>query len=105
MGGFDPSREQGAPLRIATCMSPFQRVWNLVRRRRLDEDLRQEVETHLALIEDEERARGRTAIQARQTARRRFGNPLVYRERAFDVVTVTWLVDAWKDVTLAARRL
>ena len=86
-------------------MSPLTRLWNLVRRRRLDEDLRQEMETHLALIEDEGRVRGLNALQARQNARTRFGGPLVYREQAFDAVTLTWLVDAWKDVTLAARRL
>src|SRR5207247_1964478 len=72
---------------------------------RIEEDLRQEMETHLALIEDEGRVRGLNALQARQNARTRFGGPLVYREQAFDAVTLTWLVDAWKDVTLAARRL
>ena len=36
-------------------MSPFRRIWNVVRRARLDEELRQEDDTHLALIEEEER--------------------------------------------------
>ncbi len=39
-------------------MSPFRRVWNTIRRRQLDDEIRQEVDTHLALIEDEERANG-----------------------------------------------
>ena len=36
-------------------MSRIRRIWNVIRRRRLDEELRQEVDTHLALIEEEER--------------------------------------------------
>src|ERR1700722_18548368 len=68
-------------------MSPFRRIWNVVRRSRLDEDLRQEVDTHLALIEEEERAQGSSEQRARQQARWRFGSPLAYRERALDAVT------------------
>ena len=45
-------------------MSPFRRLWNVVRRTRMDEDLKQELETHLALIEDEERAEGLSAWDA-----------------------------------------
>jgi hypothetical protein len=71
----------------------------------MDDDLRQEVEGHLALIEEEERARGFSAEEARQRARLRFGNPLAYRERALDPVIATWIADAWKDVIFAARRL
>ena len=57
----------------------------------MNEDLRQEFDTHLALIEEEERARGSSAEQARHNARARFGNALAYRERALDAVIATWL--------------
>ena len=40
-------------------MAPFRRLWNVVRRARLDNELQQEFETHLALIEEEERSHGR----------------------------------------------
>jgi putative ABC transport system permease protein len=86
-------------------MSPLRRIWNAVRRARLDDDLRQEVEAHLAQVEDEERARGLSADEARHTARLRFGNPLSYREQALDPVVATSLNDAAKDVIFAARRL
>jgi predicted permease len=85
--------------------SPLRRLWNVVRRSRLDDDLRDELETHLALIEDEERARGADPRQARDNARARFGNPLSYREQALDGVVARWLEDASKDARFALRQL
>src|SRR5919198_3675470 len=86
-------------------MSLLRRLFNALRRSRMDDDLRQELETHLALIEEEERGRGLTDEAARQTARARFGNPLSYRERALDGVGALWLEDAWKDLRFAVRQL
>jgi len=71
----------------------------------LDDEVRQEVETHLALIEDEERARGLSDRDARQRARSRFGNPLSHREQALDAVIAVWLDTFWQDVTFAVRQL
>ena len=85
--------------------SPLRRLWNVVRRSRLDDDLRDELETHLALIEDEERARGVDPQQALHNARVRFGSPLSYREQALDGVAARWLEDAWKDMRFALRQL
>ena len=86
-------------------MSPLRRLWNVVRRSRMDDDLRQEVATHVALIEEEERRQGLTADQARRNARTRFGNPHAYREQALDAVIATWFEHACKDVRFAARVL
>ena len=86
-------------------MTALRRLWNIVRRTRLDDDLRQEFDTHLALIEEAERAQGSTADQARQRARARFGSPLGYRERSLDAVMATWLDGVWKELVFAARRL
>jgi len=86
-------------------MSPLRRLWNVVRRSRMDDDLRQELDTHVALIEEEERRHGSTADQARRNARTRFGNPHAYRERALDAVIAMWFEHACKDVRLAARVL
>src|SRR5262245_24242106 len=85
--------------------SLLRRLWNVLRRSRMDDDLREELDAHLALIEDEERARGLTAEQARSSARTRFGNPLSYREQALDGVMAMWLDDAWKDIRFAVRQL
>jgi putative ABC transport system permease protein len=86
-------------------MSPLRRLWNTIRRARMDDDLRQEFDTHLALIEEEERARGLTTEQARHRAKERFGSPLAHRERTTDAVAVTWLADVGHDVRFAARSL
>ena len=86
-------------------MSRLQRLWNVFRRARMDDDLRIELDTHLALIEEEEQSRGASAEQARQKARSRFGSPLVYRERALDAVIATWLERAGKEIVFASRRL
>ncbi len=86
-------------------MSVLWRIWNVVRRQRLDEELRNELETHLALIEEEERALGLSADEAHRRARARFGNPLSYREHARDAVIATWLESACKEIVFAARRL
>ena len=86
-------------------MPALRRFWNHLRRGRIDDDLRLELATHLALLEDEERARGLSVEQAKRKAKARFGNPLSYRERAADAVTARWLEDAWKDVRFAVRHL
>jgi predicted permease len=86
-------------------MSPFRRLLNTLRRRQLDDELSQELDTHLALIEDEERAAGADADEARHNARRRFGTPVGYRERSLDAVVATWVETAWKELVFAARRL
>ena len=86
-------------------MSPFRRIWNVIRRRRLDDELRQEVDTHLAFIEDEERANGVSQDGARRQARVRFGSLPGHRERALDGVIATSLESAWKEIVFALRRL
>ena len=86
-------------------MLSLRRLWNVVRRTHMDDDLKQEFDTHLALIEEEGRAHGLSADEAREEARLRFGNPLAYRERSLDAVIATWITDAWRDVIFAARRL
>jgi putative ABC transport system permease protein len=86
-------------------MSPFRRLWNTLRRSRLDDELRQEVETHLALIEEEELANGLSSKEAGQRARSRFGSPLAHRRQALDAVLATWLEEAWQDVRFAVRQL
>ncbi len=86
-------------------MSPFRRIWNAIRRRQLDDEIRQEVDTHLALIEDEERANGASDGGARRHARTRFGSALAHREQALDGVMATTLESAWKEIVFALRRL
>src|SRR5580765_8302195 len=86
-------------------MSPIRRIWNVLRRRQLDDELQQEVSTHLALIEEEGRANGLSQDGARRQARMRFGSLPGHRERALDGVIATSLECAWKEIVFALRRL
>ena len=106
MERLDGGCETGASIRIKKHMpTPLHRLFNLVRRGQIDDELRQEIETHLALIEESERAQGSSAEQARRDAYARFGNPAAYRERAVDAVVATSIEGLAKEVTFAARRL
>jgi|KBSSwiStaDraftv2_1062776.scaffolds.fasta_scaffold08926_2 predicted permease len=86
-------------------MSPLTKVWNVFRRDRLDDELRAELESHVALLEADERARGMSAAQAQASARSRFGNPLLYREQSVDSLIVQWLDDFWRDLRYGLRQL
>lgn len=86
-------------------MRSIRHLWNLFRRRRLDEDLRQEFETHLALIEEEERSGGLDASAARRAARLRFGNPRAHRERTLDGMMARRIDYAAGDLRHAVRML
>ena len=85
-------------------MSPFHRLWNVIRWRRLDDELRQEVAIHLALIEEEERANGLSAEQARRRALTRFGSPVVSRERSLEAIVAMWVENLGKELLFAWRR-
>ena len=86
-------------------MSPLRRLWNLFRRGRLDDDLRQELETHLALLEEEEQAGGLEASHARRVARLRFGNPRAHREEALDGIISQGIEHLANDLRHALRML
>ena len=83
----------------------FKRLLNLFRQRHLEEELRDEFETHLAAIEKEELANGATPEEARRRARMRFGNAGVYQESTRDADLVVWLDDSWRDLKIAVRQL
>ena len=86
-------------------MRALRSLWNLARRRRLDDDLRQELDTHFALIEEEERAGGLSAAEARRAARLRFGNPRAHREQALDGVLARAVEHLAGDLRHAVRML
>jgi hypothetical protein len=51
-----------------------RRLWTLIRPRRLDADLADEIEFHRALKQEELEARGMESVEARFAARRAIGN-------------------------------
>lgn len=74
-------------------------------RARKDEDLAQEIESHLAHESDAQTARGATPEEARRNARLRFGNPRTVRERVWRYRSLPWIDDAARDLRFALRSL
>jgi len=74
-------------------------------RTRKDEDLAEEIESHLAHAQDANAARGLTAEEARRQAHLRFGNSRVTRERVWRYRSLSWLEDGWRDMRFALRGL
>src|SRR5882672_2466831 len=84
-------------------MSPLKRLWNVLRRDRLDDELgRRWTRT---LHSSRTKSAPTAPAHRRRGTRARFGNPLVHRERALDGVMATSVESAWKEMGFAARRL
>jgi putative ABC transport system permease protein len=74
-------------------------------RRKKDEELAEEIESHLAHEEDTNAARGLSSEEARRRARVRFGNPRVTRERVWLDRSFPWIETLWRDLRFALRSL
>jgi hypothetical protein len=81
------------------------RVKALAKRRRLERDLEEELQFHLAKRAEKNRALGLGAEDARVAARRRFGNVTLVKEDCRETWTFRWLDTLWQDVRYAARIL
>ena len=84
------------------------RLFNTLWPARADRQLDREMAAHLALLEDEFRARGLPPADASAAARRAFGSAagvLQAREQHRDARAFAWLVDARRDLRYAARAL
>jgi putative ABC transport system permease protein len=90
---------------MRTVMAFWRRLAALVRRGRLDRDLDDELAFHLAMREAEYRAAGSTPQEARDSARRRFGNVTYLKEQARDVWTFHPIETLSQDVRYALRAL
>ena len=67
-------------------------------RTRKDEDLAEEIESHLAHEQDANGARGLSAEEARRQARLKFGNPRTTREDVWRYRSLPWLENGWRDL-------
>jgi len=74
-------------------------------RTRKDQDLAEEIESHLAHQQDENTVRGLPPEEARRQAHLRFGNPRAVRERVWSYRSIPWLEDTWRDLRFALRSL
>lgn len=84
-------------------ISIWLRLKSLFRRRALDRDLRDEIETHLAEREERLRAGGMSPAEAAREARRKFGNALATQESLRESWTFASVEILWQDARHALR--
>ncbi|HTQ59287.1 MAG TPA: ABC transporter permease [Candidatus Solibacter sp.] len=77
----------------------------LWRRGQRNQELREEVQAHLALAEREAMEGGRTAKQAGQAARKEFGNVGIAEEATRDAWGWRWLAETLQDVRYGVRNM
>jgi len=70
-----------------------------------DQDLAEEIESHLAHESDANLARGVEPSESRRRANVRFGNPRTTRERVWRYRSLPWIEDLWRDLRFARRSL
>jgi predicted permease len=75
----------------------------LFKRQELDRDLEDEMQFHLAMREEKNRAEGLAASEARDSARRTFGNPYGLKERCREMWMLMSLESVARDVRYALR--
>ncbi len=81
------------------------RLRALLRRRRLDQDLDDELAFHLAMRASQLEAAGADAQAAQRGARRQFGNVTGIRERLWEQWSFPSVESLWRDVQYGARVL
>jgi predicted permease len=83
----------------------WNRLLNLFGGRRVDRDIQREFDFHIAERAEQLHAEGMPLDEARQAARRHFGNALRIREDAHRENAIGWIEQMTQDVRLAARML
>jgi putative ABC transport system permease protein len=72
---------------------------------RKDEDLAEEIDSHLAHEQDANAARGLSPEEGRRRANLKFGNPRTTRERVWQYRSIPWIEDLWRDLRFVLRSL
>jgi putative ABC transport system permease protein len=80
-------------------------ILSLFRRARLGRDLAQELEAHLEEKVDDLVEGGLPEAEAREQAKREFGNPIIYREISREVWGWVWLETLLQDLRYGVRTL
>jgi macrolide transport system ATP-binding/permease protein len=83
----------------------FERLGNVLRHTRAEDDLERETAAHLALLEEDYQRRGMTREDARFAARRAFGGVEQTKELHRDARSFRWIDDARRDLQYAVRTL
>ena len=83
----------------------LRRLWSLVRFRRFEDDLSEELEFHRAMTQQELERDGHSSREARLAAHKVLGNLTRSREDARAVWIWPWLESVWQDIAYAVRSL
>ena len=86
-------------------MAWHHRLWNLLRQRRLDDEIDEEMAFHIDASIRDNLAAGLSPAAARHEALRRFGSQTVMRERTRDADLIRVADDVRQDLAYAARSL
>lgn len=83
----------------------LERLLNLLRVRRPDQDVGREIDVHLALLQESYEARGLSTDAARRAARLALGNVAQIKEQHRDARSFLWVEDIWRDAAHGVRLL
>lgn len=86
-------------------MSLRSRIAGLFHPQRLQEELKEEMRSHLEMRAEDNAARGLSPQAAGEAARRQFGNVTLLEEDARSFDTVAWLESLWQDLRYGGRML
>ena len=86
-------------------MSWITRLRGMLRRERLDQDLDEELRSHLEMRAADNLVAGMSPEEARHEAQKRFGNTTLLKEDTREVDIVGWLDEAVRDFRHALRML
>jgi putative ABC transport system permease protein len=86
-------------------MSLFSRLRNLWKKDALDQDLNDELRSHLEMRADDSATNGMAPDDARYEARKRFGNTTLIKERTREMDLFGWLESFFRDIRFGVRIL
>jgi hypothetical protein len=84
-------------------MPLLNRLLAVFRSRKLDQDLEEELRSHMEMRAEDNVAEGMTEEAARQDAVRRFGNSALIKEATRGERIILWLETLWQDLRYALR--
>jgi predicted permease len=83
----------------------FARLRSWRKRDDVESELTEEIRAHLQIEEDEQRAAGVSAAEARDAARRAFGNVTLAKEASRDAWIFRWAEELFQDLRYALRQM
>src|SRR5712691_2061977 len=84
----------------------LRRAWHILRRRKFEAELAEEMEFHRAMKQQELEARGADPAEAALAARRALGSTALARDHSRDVWrSLQLLENVWQDVAYAVRNM